>query len=233
MGLRFLIPFFYTFHIWILRPTCAPMFLAHITCFLEVRCSWEPSTRYVPAFFPCSAFLCKGFLCKRPLDDRLSYLFFLSKSSNWHFLAWHKPPLSQCCTAWDWNLQEISDLVNRLIVACLKTAAGWLLKHSLHMIAFQLVPYSSFNLIVGTFPATKFFAAGFSMDPCHMACFSKSVPRNFILRLAVLPNCIGVQWVWRMWVRADCSTLLFLRSSCSSWILRLLLLTTSQSGVYL
>jgi hypothetical protein len=79
----------------------------------------------------------------------------------------------------------------------------------------------------------KSFAAGFSTDPCHMACFTKSVPKILILQSAVVPNCIGVQWVWRAWVGADCSTSLFLWSSCSSGILRLLLLRTSQSGVCL
>ncbi len=38
-------------------------------------------------------------------------------SSNWHFLAWHKPPLSQHSTAWARNPQGISKLVNQ----------GWLL----------------------------------------------------------------------------------------------------------
>jgi hypothetical protein len=85
--------------------------------------------------------------------------------------------------------------VNRLIVACLKTAARQLLKHSLHLIAFQLVPYTLFHLTVQTFLATKSFAAGFAMDPCHMACFTKSVPKNVILQSAVVPNCIGMQWV--------------------------------------
>ncbi len=55
--------------------------------------------------------------------------------------------------------------MNRLIVACLKTAAGRLLKHSLHLIAFQLVPYTLFHLIVQTFIAMKSFAAGSSTDP--------------------------------------------------------------------
>ncbi len=31
--------------------TCAPIFLAHITCFLETRCSWEPGTRISTGFF--------------------------------------------------------------------------------------------------------------------------------------------------------------------------------------
>ncbi len=140
------------------------MFLEHITRFLEVRCSWEPGTRISTGILSPFPFLCKGFSCKHPLDDCLSYLFFSSKSSNWHFLAWHKPPLSQRSTARDWNLQGISNLVKRLIVACLKTADGWLLKRSLHLIAFQLVPYTSFHLIVRTFLATKSFAAGSSTD---------------------------------------------------------------------
>jgi hypothetical protein len=146
--------------------------------------------------FPIPPFFCEHFSCKNPLDDHVSYLFFSSKSLNWHFLVWHKPPLSQCSTTQDWNLQVISNLVNRLIVACLKTAARRLLKRSLHLIAFQLVPSTSFHSKVQTFLATKSFAAGFSMDPCHMARFTKSVPRNVILWLAVVPNCIGVQWVW-------------------------------------
>ncbi len=78
---------------------------------------------------------------------------------------WHKPPLSQCSTARDWNLQGISNLVNRLIVTCLKTAAGQLFKRSPHLIVFQLVPYTSFHLIVRIFLPTKPFAAGSSTDP--------------------------------------------------------------------
>ncbi len=71
------------------------------------------------------------------------------------------------------------------------------------------------------------------MAPCHMACFSKSVSRNVILRSAVVSNCLEVQWVWHAWAGADCSMPLFLWSSCSSGFLRLLLLMTSQSGVCL
>jgi hypothetical protein len=37
-------PLFIPFVLRILRPTCAPMFLAHVTRFLEVRHSWEPGT---------------------------------------------------------------------------------------------------------------------------------------------------------------------------------------------
>jgi hypothetical protein len=38
-------PVFIPFVLRILRCTCAPMFLAHITRYLEVRRSWEPGTR--------------------------------------------------------------------------------------------------------------------------------------------------------------------------------------------
>ncbi len=38
-------PVFIHFVLWILRRTCAPMFLAHLTRFLEVRHSWELGTK--------------------------------------------------------------------------------------------------------------------------------------------------------------------------------------------
>jgi hypothetical protein len=38
-------PILIPFVLWIPRFTCAPMFLAHITRFLEVRRSWEPGTK--------------------------------------------------------------------------------------------------------------------------------------------------------------------------------------------
>jgi hypothetical protein len=65
-----------------------------------------------------------------------------------------------------------------LIVACLKTAAGQLLKHSLHLIAFQLVPYTSFQSIVRTFLATKSFAAGSSTDPLPYGTLLKVSPKE-------------------------------------------------------
>jgi hypothetical protein len=37
-------PIIIPFVLRIPRCTCAPMFLAHLTCFLEVRRSWEPGT---------------------------------------------------------------------------------------------------------------------------------------------------------------------------------------------
>jgi hypothetical protein len=62
-------------------------------------------------------------------------------------------------TAWIWNPQGISKLVNK--VDC-------------------RVPHALLKVIVRAFFATKFFAAGSSTYPCHMACISKSVPRDVI-----------------------------------------------------
>jgi hypothetical protein len=42
------------------------------------------------------------------------------------------------------------------------------------------VPHASLKAIVRAFLSTKFFAAGSSTYPCHMACVSKSVPRDVI-----------------------------------------------------
>ncbi len=78
-------------------------------------------------------------------------------------------PTKLCSTAWVWNPQGISKLVNKL--DCWVTCA--LLK-----------------AIVRAFLATKSFVAGSSMYPCHMACVSKSVPRDVIS----LSNCCP-QWL--------------------------------------
>ncbi len=68
-------------------------------------------------------------------------------------------PAKLCSTAWVWNPQGISKLMNK--VNC------W-------------VPRASLKAIVRAFLTTKSFAAGSSTYPCHMACISKSVPRDVI-----------------------------------------------------
>jgi hypothetical protein len=78
-------------------------------------------------------------------------------------------PAKLCSTAWIWNPQGISKLVNK--VYC------W-------------VPHALLKAIVRAFLATKSFAAGFSMYPYHMACVSKSVRRDVIS----LSNC-HPQWL--------------------------------------
>ncbi len=71
----------------------------------------------VPVFFPRSAF-CRRFLMQTSIGWLQIIPFLLAQnSSNWHFLAWHKPPLSQRSTAQARNPQGISKLVNK----------GWLL----------------------------------------------------------------------------------------------------------
>ncbi len=110
-------PVFIPFVLQIPRCTCAPIFLAYITRFLEVRCSWEPGT-----------WISTGFSSLFRLSPKVSYsnvrwaiakhtFFSHIIFSNWHFLAWHKPPLSQRSTAWERNPQGISKLLNK----------GWLL----------------------------------------------------------------------------------------------------------
>jgi hypothetical protein len=43
-------PVFIPFVLQIPCRTCTPIFLAHMTCFLEARCSWEPGTRISTSF---------------------------------------------------------------------------------------------------------------------------------------------------------------------------------------
>ncbi len=64
-----------------------------------------------------SAF-CWRFLMQTSVGSLQIIPFLLTQnSSNWHFLAWHKPMLSQCCTAQEKNPKWISQVVNQ----------GWLL----------------------------------------------------------------------------------------------------------
>ncbi len=91
---------------------CTPIFLAHITCFLEARCSREPGTRISTSFLSPFCILPKvshASIRWATANHTFSYHIL---SLNWHFLVWHKLPLSQCSTAWARNPQRISKLVN-------------------------------------------------------------------------------------------------------------------------
>jgi hypothetical protein len=117
--------------------------------------------------------------------------------------------------------RDIQSPESRLIVACLTTASGQLPMRSLHLFAFQLVPYTLFNLIVWTFLTMESFAASSSTYPCHLACVSKSVLRDVIPSIGCSTqqprSAVGVtrvSWGWLLNVP-------FLRSSYSSGFLRI------------
>ncbi len=130
----------------------------------------------------------------------------------------------------EWSAYVTKGLPNswiRLIVACPMTASGWFP---------SMIPtwscYSGFLAIcskqVWAFLATKSFAAGSSMYPCHMACVSKSFPRDVISSSNCCPqwhrsavDVMHICWGWSL-------SIPFL---CSSGFLRLVLMTSRQSGV--
>jgi hypothetical protein len=49
-GIRFFISFFIPLVLQVPCPTCAPIFLAHMTRFLEAKRSWKPGTRISTSF---------------------------------------------------------------------------------------------------------------------------------------------------------------------------------------
>ncbi len=143
-----------------------PPYFWHI---LRIFLKWDARgnlvPKLVPAFFPCSAFLSKGFSCKRPLGDHESYLFFSSKFLNWHFLTWHKPPLSQRSTARERNPKEISELVNK-VDCCLSDDSCWTTSQALFALdrvpdgSLHFVPFDSADI-----PCYKILRSGFLNGP--------------------------------------------------------------------
>jgi hypothetical protein len=144
-----------------------PYFWHRTHGFLEARCSWEPGSSFTT-----------GDLFSFCLMPKVSGTNVRWTNSNHTFLA-HKNPRNDtflrdislaklCGTARVRNTQGISKLVNK--VGC------W-------------VPCALLKVIVRAFLAKKSFAAGSSMCPCHMACISKSVPRDAIS----LSNCCTQQ----------------------------------------
>jgi hypothetical protein len=126
--------------------------------FLEARQSWEP----------CSQLTTSDFSLFRLLP-KVSHANVHWANAN-HTVLTHKNPQTDtflrdispaklCSTAWVRNPQGTSKLMNK--VDC-------------------QVPCTLLKAIVQAFLATKSFAGGSSMYPCHMACISKSVPRDVI-----------------------------------------------------
>jgi hypothetical protein len=134
--------------------------------FLEARRSWEAGSR-----------LTTGDLS--PFHERESYLSYSQKSASSTF-SHDISPAKLRRTAWVRNPQGISKLVNKVDCRLPYDSFWEIPKCNLHLITSQWVSRASLKAIVWAFLATKSFAAGSSMYPCHMACASKSVPRDVI-----------------------------------------------------
>jgi hypothetical protein len=135
-----------------------PYFWHRTRGFLQARCLWEPGSR-----------LTTNALSPFRLLPKVSGANIRWVNANHTFLTCKNPqtdtfscdisPAKLRSTARVWNPQGISKLANK--VDC------W-------------VPCALLKEIVWAFLATKSFAAGSSTYPYHMACVSKSVPRDVI-----------------------------------------------------
>ncbi len=221
MGIRFLFPFLYLLYSEYHVVHADPYFWHTWCVFSKQDARGNLVQELVLAFFSCSAF-CQRFLMQTSIRQSQIMPFLLTQNF-WTDIFLHDISLHSVYAA-QFGKGIPKGFPNsqiKLIVACLMTASGWLLRCSLHLIAFQMVPSTSFHLIVRTFLARKSFAAGSSTDLCHLARFLKSVPRNVIPSISCstqLPrSTVGVthvSWDWLLIVP-------FLQSSCSSGFLRL------------
>jgi hypothetical protein len=113
------------------------------------------------------------------LGERESYLSYSQKISSSTFTR-NISPIKLRCIAWVRNTQGISKLVNK-VDCCLSYDNFWAIpKCDLHLITSQWAPCTLLKAIVWDFLSMKFFAVGSSTYLCHMACASKSVPRDVI-----------------------------------------------------
>ncbi len=133
----------------------------------------------LPVDFPFSAFLPKVSGGNVHWTEHESYLSYSLKSLNWCFLAWSRP--SQA-TQYSSGNESPRDFQTR--------EWGWLL-----LVLWQL-PHALLQAIVWAFLARKYFAAGPSMYPCHMACISKSVPKDIISLSNYISNSTEAPWMW-------------------------------------
>ncbi len=126
--------------------------------FLEATCLWEPGSRLTTGVL--SPFhLSPKFSGGNVHGVNVNHTFHTHKNPQTDTFLRDISPAKLCSTAWVKNPQGISKLVN-------KVDCG--------------VPRALLKAIVRAFLATKSFAAGSSMYPCHMACISKSVPKDII-----------------------------------------------------
>jgi hypothetical protein len=126
--------------------------------FLKARHSWEPGSRLNTGEFSPFRLLPKV-SGVNVLWANVNHTFLTHKNPQTDTFLHDISPAKLRSTARVWNPQGISKLVNK--VDC-------------------RVPCALLKAIVGAFLATKFFAVGSSTYPCHMACISKSVPRDVI-----------------------------------------------------
>ncbi len=137
----------------------APPYFWHRTHgFLKARCSWEPGS-----------IVTIGVLSPFCLSPKVSGANVCWANANHTFLA-HKNPQT------DTFLRDISP-------AKLQSKARVRNPQGIFKLLNKVdcrVPRASLKAIVRAFLATKSFAAGSSTYPCHMACISKSVPRDVI-----------------------------------------------------
>ncbi len=154
--------------------------------FLIARCSWEPGSSLTTSEFSLFRLLPKVSAVNVRWTEHDSYLSFLQKSSNWHFLTWLRP--SQA-TQYSPGMESPKGYPNSWI--------GWLL-----LVLWQL-PCALLKAIVQAFLATKSFATGSSTYLRHMACISKSVTKDIISLSNYIPNSTEVLWMRQAIVGAD------------------------------
>ncbi len=77
----------------------------------------------LPVSFPFSAF-CQRFLLQTSVGLNTNYTFLSHKNPQTDTFLRDLGLAQLCSTAWVWNPQGTSKLVNRLIVACLMTASS-------------------------------------------------------------------------------------------------------------
>ncbi len=132
-----------------------PYFWHKMHGFLEARRLQEPGSRLTTSYLSPFCLLPKVSGANVHWANA-NHTFLTHKNPRAQFLI---SPAKLCSTAQVKNPQGISKLVNK--VDC------W-------------VPCALLKGIVRAFLATKSFAEGSSTYPCHMACISKSVPRDVI-----------------------------------------------------
>ncbi len=124
--------------------------------FLKARRSWERGSRLTTGEFSPFCFSPKVSGANIHWTNA-NHTFLTHKNPRTDTFLHDISPAKLCSTARVWNSQGISKLVDKV---------DW------------RVPCALLKAIVRAFLATKFFAAGSSTYPCHMACVSNSVQRD-------------------------------------------------------